>query len=228
MPVFELKDSLTFPPPHLADASGLLAYGGDLSPERLIMAYENGIFPWFTENQPVLWWSPGKRMVMYPGRMKVSKSLGRKIRSGVFTVRCDTAFREVITACAAVPRKDQDGTWITGEMINAYCRLHEMGYAHSFECWTNGQLVGGLYGISLGRAFFGESMFTKVTDASKVAFYHLYAFAQKHHFHFIDCQLYTTHLASLGALEIPRSQYLAELKQALAYPDINQPWNDLL
>jgi len=228
VPVFELKDSLAFPPPHLADESGLLAFGGDLKPERLIMAYENGIFPWFTDDQPLLWWSPDQRMILYPGEMKVSKSLRQKIRRGTYVVRCDTAFREVITACSSVPRRDQHGTWITRDMTEAYCLLHQRGYAHSFECWFEGQLVGGLYGVSLGKAFFGESMFSKATDASKVAFYHLCAFAEKHRFQFIDCQLYTEHLASLGAIEITRSRYLRELKQALAYPDINHSWNELL
>lgn len=228
MPVFELKNSLVFPAPSLADKSGLLAIGGDLSAERLLLAYESGIFPWFTEGQPVLWWSPEKRMVLYPGTMKVSKSLEQKINRQAFVVRCDTAFKDVIEKCSTVFRKGQDGTWITQDMIEAYCDLFSKGFAHSFECWKNDELVGGLYGISLGKVFFGESMFSRETDASKVAFYYLHEFILKHQFEFIDCQLHTSHLASLGAVEIPRKQYLDELREALAYPDMNYPWTNLL
>lgn len=225
MPVFELRESIAFPPPHLADDTGLLAIGGDLKSERLLLAYELGIFPWFNDDQPLLWWSPPKRMVLFPGEMKVSKSLQKQVDRGTFEVRCDTAFREVMQQCSTIRRKDQDGTWITNQMIEAYCDLHDQGYAHSFESWQDGQLVGGLYGISLGRAFFGESMFSKTTDASKVAFYHLHALAQRHEFQFIDCQLHTDHLASLGAQEISREDYLQALAKALAFPDFTDIWS---
>jgi len=165
--------------------------------------------------------------VLYPDEFKLSKSLKQSIRNKQFEFRMDTAFTQVIEHCAKVPRADQDGTWITDEIRSAYANLHQMGFAHSFEIWQNTNLVGGLYGVSLGRAFFGESMFSLVSDASKAAFYFLSEFAKKQDFHFIDCQLHTDHLASLGAQEIPRTQFLSELKPALAYPDLNQLWTQL-
>ncbi|MDP4686027.1 MAG: leucyl/phenylalanyl-tRNA--protein transferase [Salibacteraceae bacterium] len=227
MPVYQLPSTLVFPSPEQADSSGLLAVGGDLSAERLLLAYENGIFPWFNDDQPILWWSPENRMVLYPDEFKQSKSLKQSIRNKQFEFKMDTAFDQVIGYCAKVPRADQDGTWITDEIRSAYANLHQMGFAHSFEIWQNNNLVGGLYGISLGRAFFGESMFSLVSDASKAAFYFLSEFAKKQDFHFVDCQLHTDHLASLGAKEIPRNQFLSELKTALAYPDLNQLWTQL-
>jgi leucyl/phenylalanyl-tRNA---protein transferase len=227
MPVYQLPSTLVFPSPEQADPSGLLAVGGDLSAERLLLAYENGIFPWFNDDQPILWWSPENRMVLYPDEFKQSKSLKQSIRNKQFEFKMDTAFDQVIGYCAKVPRADQDGTWITDEIRSAYANLHQMGFAHSFEIWQNNNLVGGLYGISLGRAFFGESMFSLVSDASKAAFYFLSEFAKKQDFHFVDCQLHTDHLASLGAKEIPRNQFLSELKTALAYPDLNQLWTQL-
>lgn len=227
MPVYQLPPTLIFPSPEQADPSGLLAVGGDLSAERLLLAYENGIFPWFNDDQPILWWSPENRMVLYPNEFKLSKSLKQSIRNKRFEIRIDTAFEQVIEQCANVPRADQDGTWITDEIRSAYANLHQMGFAHSFEIWQNTNLVGGLYGVSLGRAFFGESMFSLVSDASKAAFYFLSEFAKKQDFHFVDCQLHTDHLASLGAKEIPRNQFLSELKTALAYPDLNQLWTQL-
>jgi leucyl/phenylalanyl-tRNA---protein transferase len=227
MPVYQLPSTLVFPSPEQADSSGLLAVGGDLSAERLLLAYENGIFPWFNDDQPILWWSPENRMVLYPDEFKQSKSLKQSIRNKQFEFKMDTAFDQVIEYCAKVPRADQDGTWITDEIRSAYANLHQMGFAHSFEIWQNNNLVGGLYGISLGRAFFGESMFSLVSDASKAAFYFLSEFAKKQDFHFVDCQLHTDHLASLGAKEIPRNQFLSELKTALAYPDLNQLWTQL-
>ncbi|MDP4963666.1 MAG: leucyl/phenylalanyl-tRNA--protein transferase [Salibacteraceae bacterium] len=227
MPVYQLPSTLVFPSPEQADSSGLLAVGGDLSAERLLLAYENGIFPWFNDDQPILWWSPENRMVLYPDEFKQSKSLKQSIRNKQFEFKMDTAFVQVIEHCAKVPRADQDGTWITDEIRSAYANLHQMGFAHSFEIWQNNNLVGGLYGISLGRAFFGESMFSLVSDASKAAFYFLSEFAKKQDFHFVDCQLHTDHLASLGAKEIPRNQFLSELKTALAYPDLNQLWTQL-
>jgi leucyl/phenylalanyl-tRNA---protein transferase len=217
----------TFPPPEEADENGLLAYGGDLSPERLISAYEAGVFPWFEDGQPILWWNPPMRMVLYPSEFKLSKTMRQKLKKEHFEFKIDTNFEQVIQQCAKVPRKDQAGTWITDEMMDAYTTLHRIGFAHSFETYLNNELVGGLYGISLGRAFFGESMFSIVSDSSKAAFYSLTQFAQKHHFTFIDCQLRTSHLTSLGAREIDRSQYLEELNLAIDHPDLQQNWSAL-
>ena len=205
-------DDCFFPPADRANEEGLLAFGGDLSPQRLIVAYANGIFPWYTEDEPLLWWSLDPRLIMRPGEMKVSKSLRRTLKSGKFEVRVDTRFREVMLQCAQTPRKGQDGTWIQDEMVESYTHLHELGIAHSFETYQDGELVGGLYGIALGQAFFGESMFHTVTDASKVAFCHLHQFLQQHGFRLIDCQQETRHLESLGAFTVPRSAFLDELK----------------
>ena len=211
--IFQLNDDdFLFPPADYANADGLLAVGGDLSPERLITAYANGIFPWFSDDEPLLWWSLDPRLVIRPGEMKVSKSLRHTLKSGRFEARIDTQFREVMQHCAQTPRKGQDGTWIVDEMVDAYCRLHELGLAHSFETYKNNELVGGLYGIAIGKAFFGESMFHNVTDASKVAFYHLHQFLSNQDFKLIDCQQETSHLISLGAYTIPRSAFLNELK----------------
>jgi leucyl/phenylalanyl-tRNA--protein transferase len=215
----------SFPPPEAADEHGLLAYGGDLSPERLISAYESGVFPWFEKGQPILWWNPPKRMVLYPNEFRLSKSMRQKLKKNYFEFKLDTNFEQVIEQCALMPRKDQTGTWITDDMMKAYTKLHHLGFAHSFETYLNGELVGGLYGISLGRAFFGESMFSIASDASKAAFYILTQFAQKYEFQFIDCQLHTSHLASLGAREIERSDYLRELDAAINHPDLQQNWS---
>lgn len=211
--LYELnEDDCFFPPADRADEQGLLAIGGDLSPQRLIVAYANGIFPWYSEGEPLLWWSLDPRLIIRPGEMKVSKSLRHTLKSGKFEVRIDTNFREVMLHCAETPRKDQDGTWILDEIVEAYCHLHELGLAHSFETYLAGELVGGLYGVSLGKAFFGESMFHTETDASKVAFHALHQFLQSHDFKLIDCQQETSHLMSLGAYAIPRSQFLDELR----------------
>lgn len=224
MPVYQLNETISLPLPDLAESDGLLAVGGDLSTERLILAYENGIFPWYNSDQPILWWSPPKRMILYPNELKVSKSLKKSIEKGGFELRIDENFTQVMQCCGRTKRKGQDGTWITKDMIDAYEHLHQMGFAHSFEIWKNNELVGGLYGISLGRAFFGESMFSSVTDASKAALYHLHKFAISHQFKYIDCQLHTSHLESLGAREIQREQYLTELAEALAYPYLKGSW----
>ena len=205
-------DDCFFPPADRANKDGLLAFGGDLSPRRLVVAYANGIFPWYSEDEPLLWWSLDPRLIIRPGEMKVSKSLKHTLRKGKFEVRIDTNFRKVMLHCAATPRKDQDGTWIQDEMVDAYCELHDMGIAHSFESYLDDELVGGLYGIAIGKVFFGESMFHTVTDASKVAFYHLHQFLQEHDFKLIDCQQETSHLMSLGAYVIPRKAFLEELK----------------
>lgn len=219
-------DDCFFPPANHADKDGLLAIGGDLSPERLVMAYANGIFPWYSDDDPIMWWSLDPRLVIRPGEMKVSKSLRHTLKSGKFEVRTDKNFREVMLHCAQTPRKDQDGTWIVNEMVEAYCRLHELGLAHSFETYQDDALVGGLYGVSLGAVFFGESMFHTETDASKVAFYHLHQFLLKNNFKLIDCQQETNHLKSLGAYTIPRIEYLNELKAFLAKPTLVGQWSN--
>lgn len=202
-----------FPNPDEAEPDGLIAIGGDLSPERLINAYCCGIFPWFNDDDPILWWSLDPRMVLYPDEFHYSKSLRRVVQSGKYEVRIDTHFEQVMRHCAHVDRtaQGQTGTWITKTMVEAYVRLHQLGLAHSFETYFHDTLVGGLYGVSLGPFFFGESMFHTMTDASKVAFVKLVQFAQKHHFRLIDAQQETPHLASLGARPIPRSEYLKEL-----------------
>ena len=225
--LFQLNDDdCFFPPANRANEEGLLAFGGDLSPQRLIVAYANGIFPWYSENEPLLWWSLDPRLIIRPGEMRISKSLRHRLKSDRFEVRIDTNFREVMLHCAQTPRKDQDGTWIQDEMVDAYCHLHELGLAHSFETYEDNELVGGLYGIAIGKAFFGESMFHTATDASKVAFFHLHQFLLKNNFQLIDCQQETNHLKSLGAYAIPRSEYLKELKTLTAEPTIVGNWGE--
>lgn len=201
-----------FPPAQraLEEPNGLLAAGGELSPEWLLAAYRRGIFPWYNPGEPILWWSPDPRMVVIPGEQKVSRSLLRTLRSGRFELRCDHAFADVMAACAA-PRGGRAGTWIQPEIQAAYVRLHELGWAHSVETWLDGELVGGLYGVAIGRAFYGESMFHQVSEASKVAFVHLAALLERRNFAVIDCQMSTSHLASLGGREIPRSEFLRGL-----------------
>jgi len=223
IPWLELRDP--FPPLEQAldEPNGLLAAGGDLSPARLLDAYRQGIFPWYSEGEPILWWSPDPRMVLVPGELKVSRSLGKTLRKGGFEVRADTAFREVMAACAA-PRRGQRGTWITDEMLGAYLRLHQLGHAHSVETWIGGELAGGLYGVALGRAFFGESMFSRATDASKIALVHLVRQLQGWHFGIIDCQMATPLLASLGAREIPRREFSNRLKELVNYPRPMGAW----
>ncbi len=191
----------------LNEPNGLLAVGGDLQPERLIAAYRSGVFPWYEEPQPILWWSPSPRSVLFPANIIISRSLRKRLRRGEYRVTCDQAFPAVIRQCATTPRRDQDGTWIGSPMEAAYCRLHEMGVAHSFEVWHEQQLVGGLYGLAIGKVFFGESMFSTRSDASKVAFVHLAKQLQAWQFAVIDCQVSNPHLFSLGAEEIPRQQF---------------------
>jgi leucyl/phenylalanyl-tRNA--protein transferase len=222
--VFRLPREPIFPDPGLADPDGLLAVGGDLSPERLVRAYADGIFPWFSEETPILWWSPDPRMVLIPGEMHVPRSLRRTIRAGAFEVRTDTAFGEVIRRCADKERPGQDGTWITGKMVDAYERLHGLGFAHSIEAWRGGELAGGLYGVSLGAAFFGESMFADRPDASKVAFATSVEWLRDRGVELVDCQVDTEHLRRFGAREIPRSEFLARLRNALASPTLRGPW----
>lgn len=204
--------SAPFPPVRLAlrDPDGLLALGGDLSPARLLSAYRQGIFPWYSDDQPILWWSPDPRMCLHPSALKISRSLRKTLRKGEFRMSLDTDFAAVMAGCAE-PRSASQGTWITAAMVDAYCTLHQMGYAHSVEAWQGNRLVGGLYGVALGRVFFGESMFMRVSDASKVAFAHLVRQLQRWDFELIDCQVYTGHLASLGATPLPRSDFTALL-----------------
>lgn len=214
-----------FPPVEraLRDPDGLLAIGGDLSPGRLLRAYRQGIFPWYSSGQPILWWSPDPRMVLAPAALKVSRSLRKTLRKGLFRITLDEAFGAVMRGCAE-PRADAQGTWITPEMEGAYLRLHELGYAHSVEAWQDGELVGGLYGVALGRVFFGESMFSRRTDASKAAFVRLVQQLQRWGFVLIDCQVYTGHLASLGAGPITRREFTGLLERHALPPDPVGRW----
>jgi leucyl/phenylalanyl-tRNA--protein transferase len=225
MPIFRLVDDMVFPPPDYADPSGLIAVGGDLSSERLLEGYRVGIFPWYSEDQPILWWSPDPRFVLELDQFKISRSLGKKLRRRVFHVSFDRVFDDVIAACAAVPREGQSGTWITPEMQEAYIKLHGLGFAHSVEAWFEGQLVGGLYGVSLGKAFFGESMFHRKPDASKVALAILVENLKKWGFHFIDSQMATEHMNRLGATEIPRRIFLKRLRSALRHSTKRGKWH---
>lgn len=225
MPIYRLNEDLIFPDPALAEEGGLLAVGGDLRLERILLAYSMGIFPWYSEGQPLLWWSPDPRAILIPEDVHVSKSLQRVIRSHQFNVRFDTRFEEVIRCCSEVPRPGQAGTWITEEMIRAYCGLHDAGFAHSVETYLGDDLVGGLYGISLGRAFFGESMFSRQRDASKVAFVALAKHVRNFRFDFIDCQIPTPHLSSLGAVEVSRETYLLKLRFALNNQTLQGNWS---
>lgn len=224
MPIYLLTDDLRFPLPMLSEKDGLLAVGGDLSEQRLLLAYQSGIFPWYSEDSQILWWSPDPRLVLYPDELNVSKSLRKVIRKNSFEITLDTAFRQVMTACADIRRAAGEGTWILDEMIAAYCHLHDAGYAHSVEAWHDGELAGGLYGVSLGRCFFGESMFARASNASKVAFYHLVQCLQSLRFDLIDCQVPTDHLVSLGAREISKQQFLCELEQSLQHPTLKGRW----
>jgi leucyl/phenylalanyl-tRNA--protein transferase len=225
VPVFRLDDRLVFPPPHLADDSGLLAVGGDLTPERLLLAYSQGIFPWFQRGQPILWHSPDPRMVLLADRLRVPRSLAKAARKTPFRLTLDTAFRRVIDGCASAKRPGQRGTWITPAMRNAYTDLHRRGVAHSVEAWEGDTLAGGLYGVCLGAAFFGESMFARVPDASKVAFVALVRQLARWGITLVDCQVHTDHLARFGAEEWPRPEFLAALEGALARPTRPGPWS---
>ena len=224
MPIFRLVDEPIFPPPDYADPSGLLAVGGDLSKERLLEAYRLGIFPWYSDDQPILWWSPDPRLVLDLKDFIISRSLRKTLKKGIFQVTFDHAFEEVIQACAVVPRSAQNGTWITEEMQEAYINLHGLGYAHSVESWIGGKLAGGLYGISLGKAFFGESMFHLKTDASKVALATLVEKLKSWDFQFIDSQMTTEHMVRLGAKELPRRIFLKRLQLALRHPTKRGRW----
>jgi leucyl/phenylalanyl-tRNA--protein transferase len=219
-----LTYQLSFPNPLLhTSEEGIVAYGGDLSPSRLMLAYRMGIFPWYSINDPILWWSPDPRLILELGDFKLSRSLRKKISQ--FEIRFDSAFSEVIRECATAPRRGQNGSWIVPEMIEAYENLHALGYAHSVEAYHNGALVGGLYGVSLGKVFCGESMFAKVSDASKVALAVLVEYLKRREFDFIDCQVPTVHLKSLGAKEISRSVFLERLAKTSIVSSEEPPWN---
>ena len=225
MPVYRLSERLAFPPPELAEESGLLAVGGDLRPERLLLGYHLGIFPWYHEGLPILWYSPDPRMVLEADRLVIGRSLRKAMRRAPYRITLDTAFGQVIRACAEVPRPDQDGTWITSDMLEAYGELHRLGYAHSVEAWSGDELVGGLYGVSLGAAFFGESMFARAPDASKIAFVTLVEQLRRWDIPLIDCQVHTEHLERFGAEEWPRERFLARLARALERPTRPGPWS---
>jgi leucyl/phenylalanyl-tRNA--protein transferase len=225
MAVYLLSDDLFFPSPNLASGDGLLAIGGDLSQKRLLLAYSMGIFPWYSEAEPILWWSPDPRLVLYPEELYVSKSLKKTIKKDLFRITMDQAFERVIIECARSRTENDEGTWIVDEMIQAYCELHASGFAHSVEAWQNEKLAGGLYGVSLGKCFFGESMFTRITNASKVAFVALVNHLKALGFDLIDCQITTEHLVSFGAREIPRVLFLDQLKKFLNAPTLRGKWS---
>lgn len=224
MPVFQLNDELIFPPAELAEKDGLLAVGGDLSPERVVLAYRQGIFPWYSPEDPILWWSPNPRLVLYPDRLHIASSMRQVINKGTFEVTFDRDFGEVMRQCGLIPRKEQDGTWITPEMLESYQCLHEKGIAHSVEVWKDEELVGGLYGLWIGRCFFGESMFSKASNASKTGFIHLVHWLRTQNCLLIDCQVSTSHLQSLGAEEISRMAFLEFLEQDRQTKTDLGPW----
>jgi leucyl/phenylalanyl-tRNA--protein transferase len=225
VPIFRLPRDPVFPEPRHAEPDGLLAVGGDLSPRRLLAAYAEGIFPWYSDDTPILWWSPDPRLVLDAAALHVPRSLERTIRRGRYEVAADRAFARVIRRCAEKPRPGQHGTWITDEMIEAYDELHRLGYAHSFEAWEGGELAGGLYGVSLGAAFFGESMFADRPDASKVAFVQAVRWLAREGLRLVDCQVTTEHLARFGAVEISRDEFLDRLASALEAPTRRGKWS---
>ncbi len=224
MTVYSIGDQIVFPPADWARPDGLLAVGGDLSVPRLLTAYRLGIFPWFNEGDPILWWSPDPRMAMFPDEFYINRRFRRLLKKGDFSITMDAAFSEVVDQCAYQPTPSRESTWITLEMREAYQALFEAGYAHSVECWRGGQLAGGLYGVAIGRCFFGESMFSAAPNGSKVALAYLTAHLRQWRFEIIDCQLPTHHLKRLGAREIPRSEYLKHLRRGTAIAGPASPW----
>lgn len=224
MPVYQLEEQPVFPDPSMAEPNGLLAVGGDLSITRLVNAYAQGIFPWYSEGDPILWWSPDPRLILFPDQLNISKSLRQSIRNKAHKIRFDTRFSQVIEACAQVPRKGQEGTWITEEMKNAYHALHDAGLAHSVEVYYHNELVGGLYGVSLGKIFFGESMFSLRPDASKIALYYLVEQLKEWKFHMIDAQVETSHMKRLGATSLDRDEFLGLLAKGLKYETLKGKW----
>jgi leucyl/phenylalanyl-tRNA--protein transferase len=225
MPVFRLTEELVFPDPSLAEDDGLLAVGGDLSVERLLLAYSMGIFPWYDDSSPILWWSPDPRLVLKPSELLVSRSLRQTLKKGIYSVTFDRAFADVIRACAQIPRRGEEGTWITQEMMDAYVRLHEAGHAHSVESWRDGKLAGGLYGVSLGGVFFGESMFSRSSDSSKAALVALAQRLNQWHVSLIDCQVTTGHLVRMGAALMPRSRFCGIIRRKLDHPVPRGSWD---
>jgi len=219
-----LGKDLIFPSPYDANEQGILAVGGDLSVDRLLLAYRQGIFPWYEEGSPILWWSLPERFILEPSQLHLGKTVERLLRKNHFEIRYDTAFSEVIHACAQIKRKDQDGTWITPDMKQAYIHLHQAGYAHSIETYENNQLVGGVYGVSLGGAFFGESMFSFVSNASKIAFIFLCRLLKSWNFSMIDCQVYSSHMEQLGGFFVTQDDFLYRLQRALQLPTKMAPW----
>jgi len=226
MPLFTLNTKTDFPPVERAGSEGLLAVGGDLSPRRLLRAYGRGIFPWFSDSEPILWWSPDPRFVLIPSEVHVPRSAKKIMDKKIFRLTFDRAFNDVIAGCAQ-PRPDQVGTWITENMRQAYVRLHELGYAHSLEAWRDGKLAGGLYGIALGRCFFAESMFHLQSNASKVVFFALARVLQKKGFILIDCQIHSPHLAAWGARSMSRRQYLEWLRKGLVFRTLRGDWGKI-
>jgi leucyl/phenylalanyl-tRNA--protein transferase len=224
MPVFRLPDEYIFPDPQLAEPDGLLAVGGDLNPARLLAAYQQGIFPWYSDQEPILWWSPAPRLILLPEEFHLPKRLGRTLRKKTFEVRADTAFAEVISACAGIRQENGEGTWITEDMQNAYIQLHELGFAHSVESWYEGELVGGLYGVCLYRIFFGESMFSRKSDASKVAFATLMSNTEQLNIRIVDCQMTTQHLLRFGSREVSREEFDDLLEQFIQEIAPQQWW----
>ncbi len=226
MPVYMLSNSsIEFPQPHLARDDGLICVGGDLTYQRLINAYQNGIFPWFSEGEPILWWSPDPRLVLYPDKIYISKSLNKRIRKSYFHVTMDRAFEDVIVACSKYRGEKRKSTWLVDEMVEAYINLHSLGYAHSVEIWRDGELAGGLYGVSLGRIFFGESMFSYIKDSSKVALVALCSHLEHHNFDLIDCQVTSAHLLSMGAEEISRELFLKQISTSIKKKSIIGRWS---
>jgi leucyl/phenylalanyl-tRNA--protein transferase len=224
VPVFRLGREPIFPDPERAEPEGLLAVGGDLAPRRLLTAYAMGIFPWYEAGQPILWWCPSPRLVLFPAELHVGRSLRKVMNARRYEVRCDTAFERVIDRCAEKDRPGQDGTWITDEMRAAYVGLHGLGFAHSIEAWEGDELAGGLYGVSLGGTFFGESMFADRDDASKVAFAAIVGQLARWEFDVIDCQVHTEHLERFGAREMPREEFLALLQRSVVKSTRRGPW----
>ena len=222
MPVFKLSDKMIFPNPELANKEGIVAIGGDLSSERLLLAYSNGIFPWFSQGEPIIWWSPDPRFVLFPLEINISRSMTKFLNKKIYKVTFDTVFHDVISYCSELRT---EGTWITQEMINAYCALYNLGYAHSVEVWYEDKLVGGLYGISLGKCFFGESMFSIMDNASKTALVKLGTKLIEKGFLFIDCQVYSKHLESMGAVHILRKSFLAKLREGLSHKTLKGAWH---
>jgi len=227
MPIYQLGRNIIFPPVSEAEPSGILAVGGDLSPERLLEAYRQGIFPWYSEDDPIIWWSPDPRFALRPDEVKVSKSMRQVLNRETFEFTMDRCFGRVMHECS-LPRKHEKGTWINSDMIESYTRIHEMGYAHSVEAWQDGELAGGLYGISLGGAFFGESMFTRVSNASKAAFITLARNLERLNFDIIDCQVYTEHLESLGAMDYDRDLFISMVNESLEKETVRGDWNELI